>query len=144
MMAAMALATTSVSAHVITRCGASKGYAFYFDGPFVNRGNSGWTEDGISTGGLQLFQSGPDYDVLVTDTLGTKSMRGDGFTVVRIPQPRPEYTMIIATHSGTGVVEHYLFKLDPSGAGTVAWGSLKGGRSLFQKSSLFVAACVPP
>jgi hypothetical protein len=143
-MVAIVLTTTSVDANVITRCGASKGYAFFFEGPFIDRKNSGWTEDGISKGGLQLFQSGPDYDVMVTDTLGTKSMRGDGFTVIRIPQPKPEYTMIIATHAETGVVEHYLFKLDPTGAGTVAWGSLKGGGSPFPKSSLLVAACMRP
>jgi len=51
---------TAAQTAVITKCGASKGYAYYFGGQAVPPGKAGWREDGISDGEIQLIQSGKE------------------------------------------------------------------------------------
>jgi hypothetical protein len=98
--------------------------------------------DGVKDGSLSLIRAGTEYDIVYTDAVGrTLSARGDGFRVIEVPQPAAGYTTIITAHPNTGVVEHYLFKLDNNGNGEVAWGSIKGGGGLMPKSALFQAAC---
>jgi hypothetical protein len=87
LLALMCMAA-SADAKQITSCGASKGYSFNFEGPIVPRDKAGWIEDGISSGGLVLLLNGDEFDIVITDSLGSKSMRADGFQVFNIPQPR--------------------------------------------------------
>jgi len=129
------------SAAIVTSCGASKGVAYYFKNPLIPKGKTGWQDDGISSGTIQLVQNGTDFDIFYTDTVGTKSMRAEGFRVISINQPDPNSHLILAVHEGTRIAEHYLFVLDDNGVGEVAWGSLKGAGSIFPKSSLYLAKC---
>lgn len=72
-------------AEIITRCGASKGYSYFFKGALVPKDKSGWQEDSISGGDILLVKNGKDYDIIYTDALGgTKSARADGFTIVEV------------------------------------------------------------
>ena len=135
---------TSVAANIVTRCGASKGYAHYFEGALVSRDKAGWTDDGISSGSLQLVRDGDAFDIIVTDAAGTKSLRADGFQVLNVPQPKPDFVAVLSIHRTTGVVEHFLFQLDGQGRGTVVWGSIKGSGATLQKSSLLKATCNSP
>lgn len=133
----------TAQAAVITKCGASKGFGYYFDGPLVPSGKSGWTEDGVSGGDIRLIQDGKELDIVVGDTLGTRSMKADGFQVFSIRQPKPGFVLVVAI-SGIGVVEHYLFHLDALGNGTVVWGTVKGSGARIQKSAIYKATCHSP
>lgn len=135
---------TAVEGKIITRCGASNGYSFYFEGPVVPHGKAGWHDDGITDGNIQLVQDGDQFDLIYTDAVGTRSATSAGFTVLNIPQAEPGFVIILAVQGQTGAVEHYLFRLDASGRGTVAWGTLRGSAALIQKSSLFSARCESP
>jgi hypothetical protein len=130
----------SAQATVLTRCGPSKGYAYYFPTPLVANNQAGWRADGISNGGLQVIVDGQDYDIVFTDAFGTRSARADGFVVMRVPGPR---ILLLSMNLQTGVVEHYLFNLDAAGRGTVLLGSIRSGEPL-PKSSLMKADCTGP
>jgi len=140
---ALIASTGGANAAVITKCGASEGYAYYFGGPAVSPGKAGWHEDGITGGEIQLIQDGKALDIVYTDTRGTKSMTGQGFQVFSVPQPKPGFMMVLAIHS-RGVVEHYLFQLDALGNGTAVWGSLKGSGWPIQKSAVYKTTCRSP
>ena len=133
----------SAKADVITRCGASKGYAYYFEGPLVPREKSGWTQDGISQGSMQLVRDGKELDIVYTDTAGTRSAKADGFLVFNLSPPNNTgFVTLIAVSERTGVVEHYLFTLNAEGRGTVEWGSIKGARCGFREARSQVASLV--
>ena len=135
---ALTAATATVGkADVITRCGASKGYAYYFEGPLVPREKSGWTSDGISKGGIQLVRDGKEFDIVYTDVAGTRSAKSDGFIVLNLSMPNTGFFTVLLVSEGTGVIEHYLFKLDAKGRGTVVWGSIKGGSVRIPKSAIY-------
>jgi len=143
--ACIALVPFSALGEVVTRCGPSEGYAYFLNGPLVTADQSGWSKDGVSKGGIELVRNGREFDVIVTDTIGTKSMKGEGFIIVPVPQSsQSAITTLITFHQDTGVVEHYMFQLDPSGNGTLVWGSVKGGGALIQKSGVYRSACRAP
>jgi hypothetical protein len=132
------------SAKILTRCGASNGVSFFFPGPAITAEQSGWQKDGVSGGSLQLLANGNEYDVVYTDaTGGTRSARADGFEVIGVNQPQTGFLLVFAVNAQGGVMEHWLFRLDGFGAGTVAWGTLKASGPI-QKSSLFSAKCSRP
>ena len=133
----------TAQAATITKCGASNGYAYYFGGKVVPHGRAGWREDGISDGDIQLIQSEKEIDIVFTDSRGTQSMKGQGYQVFSIPQPKPGFILVVALHS-RGVVEHYLFQLDALGNGSVVWGSLKGSGWPIQKSAIYKSTCRSP
>ena len=81
-------------AAIITKCGASKGYAYYFGGAAVPSGKAGWQEDGISGGEFQLIQDGKALDIVFNDTRGTQSKKAQGFQVFSVPQPEPVVLII--------------------------------------------------
>lgn len=138
------VAALPAHANIITKCGASEGFSYFFKTPLTGD-KYGWQKDGISKGQIQLFQSGKDYDIMYTDADGgTTSYRADGFTVIAIPQADDGFITLLLLHPTTGVFEHYLFQLDKQGNGTVIWGSVKGGNVIFPKSSLFQADCRTP
>jgi len=134
---------TAAQAAIITKCGASKGYAYYFGGQAVPPGKAGWREDGISDGEFELVQSGKELDIVFTDSRGTQSKKVQGFQVFSVPQRKPGFMLVVAIHS-RGVVEHYLFQLDALGAGSVVWGSLKGSGWPIQKSAIYKSTCSSP
>ncbi len=130
-------------ADVVTRCGASAGMSFNFPSVLTSKDQLGWQKDGVSSGSIQLVRSGAQFDVIYTDGLGTRSARAEGFDVVRVPGTEDRRYLLVAMNASSGVVEHWMFDLDSSGRGQVAWGTIRGG-ALFPKSSLMVAACKGP
>lgn len=143
MVSALIAPTVASQSAIITKCGSSKGYAYYFGGQAVPPGKAGWQEDGISGGEFQLIQDGKALDIVFTDPRGTKSRKGQGFQVFSVPQREPGFMLVVAIHS-RGVVEHYLYQLDTLGNGSVVWGSLKGGGWPIQKSAIYKATCRSP
>lgn len=142
-LGAAILLPSIANAEIVTRCGPSAGYGYYFGGP-LNPEGPNWVEDGISGGGFDLVRDGEQFDIILTDTIGTRSAKADGFHVVAVPQPTPEYLMILSIAPSTGVVEHYLFQLNSNGNGTALWGSLKGSGSPISKSALYKSLCKHP
>ena len=141
---ALVLVSLAVSARaeIIARCGASSGQGWYFAGPLVPQGESGWSEDALSKGGFLLIMDGDEPDIVTTDVAGTRSSRADGAHVMFVPGTKSGFRVVLLVYPA-GTVEHFLFQLDRAGNGTVAWGTVRGA-GLLQKSSLFVAKCRAP
>lgn len=118
---------TAAQAAIITKCGASKGYAYYFGGQGVPPGKAGWREDGISDGEFELVQSGKALDIVFRDSRGTQSKKAQGFQVFSVPQAKPGFMLVVAIHS-RGVVEHYLFSARCTRGRFRRMGLLKGKR----------------
>ena len=130
-------------AAIITKCGASTGYTYYFGGETIPSGREGWNEEAIGESEIQLIQSGKELDIVFTDVRGAQSKKAQGFQVFSVPQPKPGFMLVVAIHQ-KGVLEHHLFQLDALGNGTVVWGSLKGSAWPIQKSSVYQATCRSP
>ncbi len=143
LVSALLSTIATAQAAIITKCGVSKGYAYYFGGAAVPPGKAGWQKDGISGGEFQLIQDGKALDIVFNDTRGTQSKKAQGFQVFSVPQPEPGFMLVVAIHS-RGVVEHYLYQLDALGNGSVVWGSLKGSGWPIQKSAIYKATCRSP
>jgi len=131
---------------IITVCGASKGYSYFFKNPITDA-EVGWAEDGISEGQiiLALEGNGKELNLYYKDTLTMRSPKEEGGRVHLLYTDQEGNTfLILVEYPGNGLVEHYLFKLDGSGKGKVAWGTVRDsvkGVELAPKSSLFVANC---
>ena len=66
----------------IISCGPTKGYAFYFEGGFVPKDKSGWSDDGTSGGQTVLIKVDEKFDILYRDAAGQiVSSRADGASV---------------------------------------------------------------
>jgi hypothetical protein len=141
LLSALILSATFVPAQalVLTKCGPSKGKAYYLPGGMMQ---SGWQDDGIAKGGVQLVVDGASYDLFYTDAVGTRSATADGFQVSLIPAHSGRI-LVLAVNHHTGVVEHYLFHLDAVGRGIVVWGTIRPTEP-FPKSSLMTADCDAP
>lgn len=136
-LAAVAVAgmATSARAEVVATCAASTGTSYILSGGLVDQAQSGWVEDGISGGGIQLVRSGDEYDIFISDASGsTFSARADGASVLLIGDP-PEGPIILAVYSKASEV--YQFRLDQK---VVVWTQAKFS-GMVDKGSLFVAQC---
>src|SRR5262245_29795858 len=66
--AAMLLAALAAShAAILTKCGGSKGYAYRFGSALVPSKDTGWQEELISKGNMQVIVDGQDFDMIYTD-----------------------------------------------------------------------------
>ena len=131
------------NASIVAKCGPSKGHAYYFSAPLLPKNGTGWQQDGISKGAILLMRDGAEYDVVITDTAGTRSLKADGFQIVDLGHRAP-FLVLLAIHPNTRVVEHYMFQLQEDGSGTVVWGVLKGSGVGFPKSSIYESTCNGP
>ena len=52
---ALTCLTQTVQAQALFECGGNAGYSYYFEGDFVPKKDSGWTEDGTSQGSYSLI-----------------------------------------------------------------------------------------
>jgi hypothetical protein len=126
-------------AEVLATCGASHGHAYYVRGPFVEAKDSGWTEDKISKGTLQLIRSGDDYDVIFTDsTGGTLSAKGDGASTAGSFDDRGNLLLIVM-YPGKSV-ETYVFWFAVKTEKTLTFSQAKYGAPI-AKHSLLQATC---
>ena len=138
------MASDAANAEVVTRCGASAGYAYYPESALVPKDKAGWRRDTVAGGSLQLIRDGANFDVVYTDSSGgTRSARSDGFQVFPVPGTPPTRHLLLGVHPTSGVVEHWLFDIDAAGRGSVIWGTVRGGTKL-PKSGLMEARCNGP
>ena len=134
------------AAKIITQCGASEGYAYYFDGSLIDPKDAGWQKDGVEDGGFQLVadDDGSDPDLILTDIIGTRrSAKGDGANVSHIPGSQPGFYQVLTVYPGSGTLEHYLFHLDAAGNGTVVRGTMRSDGVIQKAASLAANAALP-
>jgi hypothetical protein len=138
------LLVQGAAAKIITQCGASEGYAYFFEGGLIAEKDAGWQKDGISGGGFQFISAddGSDPDIIITDVIGTRT-RADGANVTLVPGSGRGFYLVLSIYPSTGTVDHYLFRLDDQGHGRVAWGTTRSG-AVFNKSSLMISKCSAP
>jgi hypothetical protein len=141
---AMLLQVSSAAAEVLTRCGASSGVTFYFEGGVIGADKAGWQKDAIP-GSFELVANA-DYseaDIIYDNRppIGPSSYRAEGATVTVLPGGAPGSLLLLAITPDR--VDHYLFKFDKQGKGLVVWGTA-GTSVLSQKDSLMTAACHAP
>ena len=132
-------------AGVITSCGGSRGYAYFFPGGLVPSDQEGWQPDKISKGGIILTMDGAKADVIIRDARDrTKSVKEDG-AIVEVLHVNPSAglingTILIMVYYPAGALDHYLFQLDKMGAGRVVWGTAKAAGPIIT-NKLMVADC---
>jgi len=131
------------AAVTILQCGASDGIAYYFEGGIIAPGEGGWKEDGISNGKFELQAEGNKITIAYIDSSGSsKSSISNGFEVkyLHITDDYNSILLVIGNDK-TGVIEHYMFKFNDLGTGTVVWGTVRATNAFSTKSSLFTAPC---
>lgn len=132
-------------AGVVTSCGGSKGYAYFFPGGLVPSDQEGWGPDKISKGGIIFTMDGEKADIIIRDAKNrTKSVKEDG-AIVEVLHVNPSAsllngTILIMAYYPAGALEHYLFQLDKMGAGRVVWGTAKAAGPIIT-NKLMVADC---
>jgi hypothetical protein len=138
------LCSETAAAEVVTRCGASDGFAYYLPGGAVPTDKSRWRKDAITNGRIELLASGTQFDIIHTDAGGvSKSARADGFEIITLPQPQSGSLLIIGVHAQHALMEHWLFNLDADGVGILIWGTSRAS-TIIRKSALYEAKCTKP
>lgn len=94
-----AVLASAAHGETVFTCGGSLGHAYYAQGALVSSDQSGWTEDRISDGAIQLVLVDGQPDILLKDAVGLVSARAqdgevvildvfDGFASVLVNYPR--------------------------------------------------------
>jgi len=119
-------------------CGASNGYAYYFEGGLVDRANSGFSEDGISGGKISLtLNEKGNGDILTIDaTGGIKSAISQGAKVLVLPTEGSGVNWLAMY--GDGTLEVYSYN---GNTNKVATYRNTVGATLLAKNSLFISDC---
>ncbi len=120
-------------------CGASSGYAHYFEGGFVSKKNAGFTEDKIPSGQISLtFDTEKrDGDILTKDATGVlKSASSQGAMVSVIPASNKGFNWFAVYEDGT--LEIYSYNIQSN---KVASYRNTVGNSQVAKNSLMIASC---
>ena len=143
----VSLSSSSASASMLTRCGESSGWSFFFEGGLVGPGQGGWKEDGIKGGAIEVHLVKDNLDVVFYDaTGGPYSHNLDGanvyLTATRHTEIGGRSFTVVVDNRGSGLLETYLFNLNAVGVGTVVWSTMRTG-GLFPKGSLMTASCGP-
>ena len=132
------LASLEVNASVIAECGAFKGYTYYYPGPFIKKGNTGFTEDAISKGSFSIVTIEDKFDVIFTDASGsTKSSLSQGAKVIPISSVPDEGRLVLLVNYPNATVEIYSYHVS-SKTLTLLQHKYKG---LFTLSRLMVSDC---
>ena len=117
---------SQVFAGVVTSCGGSRGYAYFFPGGIVPSNQEGWQSDKISKGGIIFTMDGEKPDIIIRDAFNvTRSVTEDKALVRIIHEEPSKGTILLMVYYPAGALEHYLFQLDNKGAGKVVWGTAK-------------------
>lgn len=144
---AICLPPSPASASMLTRCGESSGWSFFFEGGLVGPGQGGWKEDGINGGAIEVHLVNDSLDVVFYDTTGgpySHTLEGANVYLSAIQQTEiggRTFTVVV-DNRGSGLLETYLFNLNAIGVGTVVWSAMRTG-GMFPKGSLMTASCSP-
>lgn len=147
MVIALIATATTANSEVITRCGESSGWAYYFEGGLVGPGQGGWREDGISGGSIEVHLVDERPDIVFYDSTGGPYSHADDGAQVYVSSFQETYDdgrafTLVADNRQGGLLETYLFAVNASGSGTVVWSAVRNDGFL-PKASLMTAACVP-
>lgn len=139
------LMVTPTAASLLTRCGESKGWSYFFEGGFVGPGQGGWREDGISGGAIEVHLKNDVLDVIFYDTTGGPySHTSEGAQVyptsIQETESGGRTFTVVVDNRGTGLLETYFFNLNATGSGTVVWSAMRSG-GILPKASLMTASC---
>ena len=119
-------------------CGASNGYAYYFEGGLVQKKDSGFTKDSISNGKFSLTVNDKnEADILTIDATGTiKSATSQGGNVMLLSAGDGGFNWLAVY--GDGTLEVYSYNVSSN---SVASYRNTVGNSNVAKNSLFVSDC---
>jgi hypothetical protein len=132
---------SNVSARVVTSCGGSQGYGYFFPGGVVPAGEEGWKPDKISTGGIIFTMDEEKPDIILRDASNaTRSVKEENALVQVLHIDSSKGTILVMVYYAAGALEHYLFQLDEQGSGRVVWGTAKA-TGLIISNKLMVANC---
>ena len=123
------------SAETIIQCGSSGGWAYYFGDTNIEQKDEGWMQDGISKGGIALTREGNDLDILMKDSIGMMSVKGEGATVQLVDAYGAFITVLVSYPQGSK--EMYTFDIERK---KVSWSQHKFG-VMFDKVSTMIADC---
>src|SRR5262245_59980628 len=108
----------------ITECGDSDGYAYFFAGGAIPAQQAGMRKDGITGGRIILNFENNQVDLIINHAMGsTFSARQQGANVVLLPSS--EGLIAVSVLYKEGMFENYIFQLDKSGNGTLAWPGMR-------------------
>lgn len=128
---------------IFASCGASQGVAYFFEGGLVGPGQGGWLKDGVTDGGIALVKLDGKLDILFKDATGNRySHRAEGSDIRLIAADPDGSYLVIATNPKGKSAEHFLFKVNEYGVGTLVWGTIRTDTPA-SKSSLMTAECGP-
>ena len=119
-------------------CGASNGYAYYFEGGLVQKKDSGFTKDSISNGKFSLTVNDKnEADILTIDATGTiKSATSQGGNVMLLSAGDGGFNWLAVY--GDGTLEVYSYSVSSN---SVASYRNTVGNPNVAKNSLFVSDC---
>ena len=119
-------------------CGASNGYAYYFEGGLVQKKDSGFTKDSISNGKFSLTVNDKnEADILTIDATGTiKSATSQGGNVMLLSAGDGGINWLAVY--GDGTLEVYSYSVSSN---SVASYRNTVGNPNVAKNSLFVSDC---
>lgn len=132
---AILASSQSARAETLVTCGGSAGWSYFFEGPFLPKGQEGWREDAISQGGIALTRDGEELDILIRDVGGMISSRAEG-AQVSLVQARDGVIMVLVNYP-RGAIELYTFDLTRR---QVVWSQHKFG-VLIDKAHTMVGTC---
>lgn len=108
--AAAVFAPMIAQGNVITRCGESDGWAYFFEGGLVGPGQGGWKEDAISGGAIEVHLVDEKLDLVFFDATGgpySHTLEGAEVYLSSIrdtPSGGRTFT-VIADNRGSGLLE---------------------------------------
>lgn len=126
---------------VIARCGPLNGFAYFFPGPNMAPNETGWQSDRISNGSFMLVKDrAGEFDIIFTDaSRRTLSATSDGAKVISLREG-PDTYIVLSVYAG--LVEVYMFKLDPRGGGSMTISQTRhAGPVPVIKAGVMVAPC---
>ena len=132
------LPLSGLSNALTVSCGASNGYAYYFEGGLVQKKDSGFTKDSISNGKFSLTVNDKnEADILTIDATGTiKSATSQGGNVMLLGAGDGGLNWLVVHADGT--LEVYSYNVSSN---SVASYRNTVGNPNVAKNSLFVSDC---
>ena len=78
-------------------CESPKGKGYYYQGPLISKGTTGWADDGISRGSFSLIKNKDKFDILYKDASGNMvSSTADGGYVVPLGHNMINYSFLVS------------------------------------------------
>lgn len=130
----MCVGITSAQGQIIAQCGASTGFAYYFERGLVPAGEGGWTKDAISGGKILLLKHADAFDIVFEDVSGSRSARAEGANIVPLVFDA-EGALILAAYPA--VLETYSFSFETR---EVVWTQAKLSGAV-DKTAAYHAVC---